>query len=129
MGRAISKVIVVEDDAGMREALGRLLDAAGLECATFASAEALLTSGVDAGAGCVVSDLKLPAMSGLDLLAAMRARGGRPGFILITAHDAPGLREEAVRQGAAAYLIKPFHGAALLAAINAELVRGESCTI
>lgn len=127
MRRTHGKVIVVEDDASMREALGRLLGAAGLECAAFASAEALLASGVDAGAGCVVSDLKLPAMSGLDLLAAMRARGGWPGFILITAHDTPGLREEAERQGAAAYLTKPFHGAALLAAINAELERGEPC--
>jgi len=123
------KVIVVEDDVSMREALGRLLGAAGLDYTAYASAEALLASGAVDGAGCVVCDLKLPAMSGLDLLAAMRARGGRPGFILITAHDAPGLREEAERQGAAAYLIKPFHGAALLAAINAELVRGESCRV
>lgn len=122
MGRAISKVIVVEDDASMREALGRLLGAAGLECAAFASAEALLASSFDTAVGCVVSDLKLPAMSGLDLLAALHARGARPCFILITAHDAPGLREEATRQGAAAYLTKPFHGAALLAAINTEHV-------
>ncbi len=122
MGRAISKVVVVEDDASMREALGRLLGAAGVECAAFASAEALLTSGVDAGAGCVISDLKLPAMSGLDLLAALRARGARPCFILISSRDAPGLREEAARRGAAAHLTKPFHGAALLATIKAEHV-------
>lgn len=77
MGRAISKVIVVEDDESMREALGRLLDAAGLEYAAYASAEALLASGAVEGAGCVVSDLKLPAISGLDLLAALQARGGR----------------------------------------------------
>lgn len=129
MGRAINKVIVVEDDESMREALGRLLGAAGLEYASYASAEALLASGAFEGAGCVVSDMKLPAMSGLDLLASLRERGDRPCFILITAHDAPGLREEAKRQGVAAYLTKPFHSAALLAAINAEYGLGGPCRV
>jgi len=105
----------------MREAIARLLDAAGFRCAAYASAEAYLAVSPGEGTGCVVSDLKLPAMSGLDLLAALRARGGRAPLILITAHDAPGLSEEAARRGAAAYLAKPFAGTALLDAIRAAI--------
>ena len=67
---------------------------------------------------CIISDLKLPAMSGFELLTALRARGARPPVIVITAHDAPGVRSEAERLGAAAYLAKPFAGSALLAAIE-----------
>ena len=75
----------------------------------------------DEGAACVVSDLKLPAISGLELLAELRARGGRPPLILITAYDAPGLREEAAQRGAAAYLAKPFRGTALLDVVKAVI--------
>jgi len=116
------RILVVDDDEGMREALKTLLDAAGFDTAVFASAEALLQDGVIDGARCIISDIRLPAMSGLAMLAALRARGERIPVIAITAHDEPGGREEAVRHGAAAYFAKPFHGAALLAAIeNAAL--------
>jgi len=113
------KVLVVEDDESTRQAFGRLFEAAGLECAGFDSAEALLSSTDRGGIACVISDLKLPAMSGLDLLAELRARGDQSPFILITAHDVPGLGTEALRLGAAAYLAKPFRGTRLL-----DLVRG-----
>jgi len=103
----------------MREAIARLLDASGVENATFASAEAVLAGGAQEDAACVVSDLRLPAMSGFELLAELRARGGGPPLILITAHDAPGQREEAARLGAVAYLVKPFRAKELLDAINA----------
>ena len=112
------KVLVVEDDESMREAIKRLLDAAGFECGAFDSAEALLASDARKTAACIVSDLRLPAMSGLDLLAELRAQGDSAPLILITAHDAPGLGEEALRRGAAAFLTKPFRGTALLEAIN-----------
>ena len=112
------RVLVVDDDVGMREAIESLLDAAGFETATYASAEALLAGDPVDSAICVISDFKLPTMSGLDLLTELRARGGQPPVIVITAHDAPGLREIAERKGAAAYLCKPFAGRALLAAIE-----------
>jgi FixJ family two-component response regulator len=112
------KVLVVEDDASMREAIERLLDAAGIECCAYGSAEALLASGAQRDAACIVSDLRLPAMSGLDMLAELRARGEGTPLILITAHDTPGLGDEAVSRGAAAYLAKPFRGTALLEAIG-----------
>jgi len=111
-------VLVVEDDEGMREAIESLLDAAGFATTTYASAEALLATDIAEHAVCVISDLKLPAMSGFELLTALRARGPRPPLVIITAHDAPGVRKEAERRGAAAFLAKPFAGEALLAAIE-----------
>ena len=111
-------VLVVEDDDSMREAMARLLQAAAFDTAVYASAEALLAAGAGAGAACIVSDFKLPAMTGLDLLSELRTRGGWPPVILVTAHDSPQLRDEAQRRGAAAYLTKPFAGKALLAAID-----------
>ena len=112
------RVPVVDDDEGMREAIESLLKAAGFETAVYASAEALLAGGAIEGATCIISDLKLPAMSGLELLTKLRAHGARPPVIVITARDAPGVRDEAVGLGAAAYLAKPFLGNALLAAIE-----------
>lgn len=111
-------IVLVEDDESMRSALQRLLNAFGFDCDAFVSAESLLASGPGEGAACVVSDLKLPGMSGLELLREMRARGGWPPLILVTAHDAPGLADDVVRRGAAAYLPKPFAGTALVQAVN-----------
>lgn len=114
-------IFVVEDDDSLRPALERLLNAAGWRTVTYASAEALLTDAAAGDAVCVVCDLKLPGMSGFDLLAARRTPGGRPPVILITAYDAPGLSEEAARRGAAAYLAKPFRGTTLLETIEAVI--------
>ena len=96
------KVLVVEDDDGLREAIEVLLDAAGIKTACYASAEALLAAHAFADALCIISDIKLPEMSGFELLAELRARGNSPPVIVITAHDAPGVRADAARYGAAA---------------------------
>jgi two-component system response regulator FixJ len=111
------RVLVVEDDEGMREAIESLLGAAGFKTAGYASAEALLGAAALEGVRCIVSDVRLPAMSGLDLLGALRARGDAPPVILITAHDSAALCDEAGRRGAAAYLPKPFAASELLGAI------------
>jgi FixJ family two-component response regulator len=121
MMNAGQRVFVVEDDANMRAALERLLRAVGFECKTYGSAEELLADGAAQDAACVISDQRLPAMSGLELLATMRARGGWPPMIMITAFDMPGQREEAARRGAKAYLVKPFSGAALTDAIKTAI--------
>ncbi|MDM0050480.1 response regulator transcription factor [Variovorax sp. J22R115] len=117
-------VLVVDDDDSMRQAIERLLMAAGLKTATYASAEALLASGPMVGADCIVSDFHLPGMSGLDLLSELRRRGNWPPVIVITAHDAPQLRDEAMRRGASGYLAKPFHSKDLLAAIEVAVQAG-----
>lgn len=114
-------VCVVEDDDSMRQAISRLLVAAGFEVSAFGSAEEALAEPAGENAACVVSDLRLPVTSGLDLLTELHARGSHVPLILITAHDAPGLCDEALRRGAVAYLAKPFHGSALLDAVRAAI--------
>jgi FixJ family two-component response regulator len=115
------RVLVIEDDEGMREAMESLLSAAGYATAAYASAEELIAAGTPEDARCIVSDIRLPAMSGLDLISELRARGACPPVILITGHDSPAMRNEAGRRGAAAYLPKPFERCALLAAIESAM--------
>ena len=110
----------------MRGAIERLLRTTGFSVLAYESAEALLAVDVPTKTACVVSDLKLPGMSGLDLFAELRVRGCEAPLILITAYDAPGRCAEALRSGAAAYLVKPFHGTALLDAIRAVAERQET---
>lgn len=115
------KVLIVEDDDSMRQAIERLLNVAGFATTAYLSAEHLLVAGPMEGDACVVSDLKLPGMSGLELLAAMHARGWRQPMILITAHDSPAMRKEAAQSGVATFLAKPFLGNALVAAVRSAV--------
>ena len=115
------KVLIVEDDDSMRRAIERLFSVANFATAVYRSAEELLATGPVEGDACVVSDLKLPGMSGLELLAELHARGWQRPLILITAHDSPAVREEAAQSGVAAYLAKPFLGSALVAAVKAAI--------
>ena len=112
------KVLVIDDDDSTLRALQRLLETAGLPSAGYELAEQVLASDAYDDAACVVSDQRLPGMSGLELLAALRARNVTSPFILITANDLPRVRAEAGARGAT-YLAKPFLGAELLDAIEA----------
>jgi two-component system response regulator FixJ len=114
-------VVVVDDDDSLRVALERLLDAAGFRPQGYVSAEALLTTGVPIDAACVVTDLKLPGMSGLELLDAIKSGGALVPVVLITAHDAAGMLDAARQRGAAAYIAKPFLGTTLLRVIRSLL--------
>jgi FixJ family two-component response regulator len=120
------EAVVVEDDPGMRTALEKLLAAAGIRAATFPSAEALLDAGGPGAAGCLVLDIRLPGLSGLELYRELRARGPVPPVIFITAFDDPSVRREAGRLGAAGYLIKPFGGRELVDAVSAALAVGSN---
>ena len=116
-------VIVVDDDDSLRDALRRLLDAAGFSPMAYASGEALLADGLCPAAACVVTDLKLPGMSGLDLLARLKALPAPVPVVLMTAHDDPATREDVLQHGASAYIAKPFRGTALLQVIRSVLGR------
>jgi FixJ family two-component response regulator len=103
------KILVIDDDDGTLRALQRLLETAGVSCAAYESAEQVLANDAWDDAACVVSDQRLPGMSGLELLGEMRARNVTLPFILITANDSPGTRAEASARGAM-FLVKPLGG-------------------
>lgn len=116
-----SKVFVVDDDASVRVALGRLIRSAGLEVETFASAEDLLETWPSDSAGCLILDVQLPGLSGLELQSKLAALGSTVPIIFITAHDDPDARTQALNDGAAEFLEKPFDDEDLLAAIHTAL--------
>ena len=105
----------------MKQALKRLLQAAGYNPEIFDCAEALLRSGAGREAACLVFDIRLPGLSGIELLERLKKAGPSPPVIFITANDDPAVREEAERAGAIAYFTKPFPGRSLLAAIKSVL--------
>jgi FixJ family two-component response regulator len=113
------RIIVVEDDASMSQAIERILRAGGFAAVVFGSAEAALDAGAATTADCLVLDIKLPGMSGIDLYRRLAPRGDEVPAVFITAHDEPAVREEAERMGS--YLAKPFSGRALLDAITHAL--------
>ena len=111
-------VAVIEDDDIARTALGRLLDAAGFEHALFESAETFLASKRDRGWICLVVDVQLSGMSGIDLQRKLRSEGSDAPVIIITAKETDAIRERAEQAGCAAFLTKPFHGDAILALLG-----------
>lgn len=128
MAQAKREVVLVEDDAGMRNAVARMLTGAGYAVKAFESAEALLDELAGAalwdGASCVVCDVRLPGVSGFELNRRISAHGGARKWIFITAHDEPIVRDQAER-AAAAYLPKPFEGRVLLAMVAGAAGAGQ----
>ena len=114
-------VVVVDDEEPMRKALQRLLRAAGLTVRAYASAEDFLNSGQLDTTGCLVADIRMPGMSGLDLLAELNRRHLSIPTIFITAHGDEDLRMQAMRAGAVKFLPKPVVGATLVASVQTAL--------
>jgi FixJ family two-component response regulator len=113
-------VAVVDDDELVRIALQRLLKAAGLGVTSFASAEDLLKSDQLPEIACLIVDIRMPGMSGLDLQAKLRDERPIP-IIFITAHGDEKMRLQAMRAGAVAFLAKPFDSGILLDRVRAAL--------
>ena len=114
-------VAVVDDDEAFRAALQRLLKTAGLSVRSFASAEDFLDSGQQHETGCLIADIRMPGMSGLDLQAKLNAEHCQIPTIFITAHGDETLRLQAMRGGAVTFLAKPFDGAILLESVRMAL--------
>jgi len=111
-------VYVVDDDASIRSALKRLLRSVGYHAVTFETAEGFLDGSARLAKGCLVLDIRLPGMSGLDLQERLSLLGSEHPVIFMTAHDNPEWQEMARKAGAVAYLKKPFPEQALLEAIR-----------
>jgi FixJ family two-component response regulator len=116
-------VAIVDDDDLMRSALQGLLKAVGLPARAFASAEEFLTSGQQYQTACLISDIRMSGMSGLELQAKLNAENCRLPTIFITAHGDARMRMQALRAGAVEFLAKPFDNEALLESVRAALAR------
>jgi len=114
-------VVIVDDDDLMRSALQGLLKAVGLPARTFASAEEFLQSGQQYQTACLIADIRMPGMSGLELQAKLNAERCRIPTIFITAHGDAKMRMQALRAGAVEFLAKPFDDEALLESVRAAL--------
>ena len=114
-------VAVVDDDNSFARSLERLFRASGFRVDTYPSAEAFLAPTPRPQPDCLVLDIQLGGMSGLDLLRFLREVGDLAPVIFVTAHDAAGVRREAEQGGCAAYLLKPVRGKALLEAVNTAI--------
>jgi FixJ family two-component response regulator len=117
----LKMVAIVDDDDLMRSALQGLLKAAALSSQAFASAEEFLKSGQQRQAGCLITDIRMPGMSGLELQAKLNAEHCRIPTIFITAHGDEKMRMQALRAGAVEFLAKPFDDEALLESVRAAL--------
>jgi FixJ family two-component response regulator len=114
-------VAVIEDDQSYRVAVQRLLKSAGLSVQSFGSAEAFLNSGQQHETGCLISDIRMPGMSGLELQSKLNSDHCRIPTIFITAHGDEKMRLQAMRGGAVKFLAKPFDGETLLEAVRVAL--------
>ncbi len=116
-------VYIVEDDAAMRDSLSLMLGLLGFRTISFESAEAFLETYRDDWTGCVVADLRLPGMSGLELQADLRTRGKTLPFAIITGHGDVKSARAAFQSDAVDFIEKPFDEAELRAAIEKGLDR------
>jgi FixJ family two-component response regulator len=114
----LSVISVIDDDASVRAATNNLLSSHGYVVHTFASAEEFLQSARLNDSSCIIADVQMPAMSGLELLTQMRAQGYVVPVIFITAFPEESVRARALRAGAICFLAKPFAGSVLVGCVE-----------
>jgi FixJ family two-component response regulator len=117
----VKLVAVVDDDELMRSALQGMLKSVGLLSQAFASAEEFLESGQQQQTACLITDIQMPGMSGLELQAKLNAEHRRIPTIFITAHGDGRIRMQALRAGAVEFLAKPFDDGVLIESVRAAL--------
>ena len=114
-------IVIVDDDEFVRESLNGLMRAAGFPALTFASAEEFLNSGKKEQTACLIADIRMPGMSGLDLQSRLNRDKLRIPIIFITAQGDEKMRMQALRAGAVEFLAKPFDDDVLLDSVRAAL--------
>jgi len=114
-------VAIVDDDNSIRTAVQDLLEAVSLPVQGFASAEEFLSSGKQRVTACLIVDIRMPGMSGLELQEKLNAEGCRIPTIFITAHGDAKMRAQALRAGAVEFLTKPFDDEILIESVRAAL--------
>jgi two-component system response regulator FixJ len=119
-------VYVIDDDEAARDSLHFLLETAGLHAKTFETAAAFLRQLPQDAEGCVITDVRMPGMTGIELLKALKARAFPLPVIVITGHGDIPLAVEAMREGAADFLEKPYNDDALLQSISRSIASSKS---
>ena len=125
MEKRRSRVYVIDDDASVRKAFGRLLRSANLDAETFPSAEAFLSSPKEKENACIIIDIRMPGLTGFDLLGRPAPEGIQIPMIAISAHDDEETREHARELGAVSFFRKPVDDQALLDAIWWVIAKGQ----
>jgi FixJ family two-component response regulator len=120
-GKDTKVVVVVDDDESVRESLEALIQTVGLRALAFSSAEEFLDSGQQGRTACLITDIRMPGMSGLELQTRLNEDRFKIPIIFITAHGEEKVRMQALRAGAVEFLIKPFDDEALLDSVRAAL--------
>ncbi|MFI0845964.1 response regulator transcription factor [Mesorhizobium sp. IMUNJ 23232] len=114
-------ITIIDDDDEVRVATENLIQSYGLDAQTFTSAEAFLESPMVDRTACLITDVQMPGMSGIDLHRALRARGCAVPMIFITAFPEERLRRQAEAAGAFGFLSKPFEAASLMSCVGKAL--------
>jgi FixJ family two-component response regulator len=115
------RIAIVDDDQSVQSALQDLIESEGLSALCFGSAEEFLDSGAQNEAGCLIADIRMPGMSGIELQGKLKADRCRIPIIFITAHGDAKMRIQAMRDGAVEFLTKPFDNAVLLETVHAAV--------
>jgi FixJ family two-component response regulator len=118
-------VAIVDDEKAVCRAIGRLVISAGFESETFSSAEEFLRSCRERRPDCLILDLRLPGMSGLELQQQLATAQCRIPIVFVSAHDDPAFRRQALQSGALAFLGKPVNDEALLEAVRSAIKQGK----
>ena len=119
MERTSQIIAIIDDDEAMQDSLRDLMEAAGLEARCFGSAEEFLESDLHRKAACLILDVRMPKMSGLQLQAKLKEEESNVPIIFITAHGDARMRIQAMREGAVEFLAKPFDHQLLLKRVRA----------
>lgn len=120
-GQGKKLIAIVDDDKSVQSALEDLIEAEGLSPKCFGSAEEFLESGLLRDVACLITDIRMPGMSGLDLQTRLKADGYKTPIIFITAHGDARVRIQAMREGAVEFLMKPFDDHVLLDRVRVAL--------
>jgi FixJ family two-component response regulator len=123
LGKSTEVIVIVDDDEPLGEGLGSVLKAAGFSVANFGSAEEFLNILDRVSAACMILDVRLPGMSGIELQRRRCEAGVSMPIIFVTAHGDDRLRDSLLETGAAAFLTKPVRSDALLKEIRAAVSR------
>jgi FixJ family two-component response regulator len=122
-GEARPIVAVVDDDSRVRESLESLIESCGLTARVFPLAEDFLRAGILSGASCLITDVRMPRMGGLDLQRRVRMERPELPVIFITGHHDEEVEQSAIAEGASSFLRKPFDTGELLRAIDKALAQ------